>query len=173
MTRPSSCAQFAGVAAAHGHDGPGRPRARTAPRGCAAVSPADVVGVDRRTETTPSRSIRATTSSCRATTISAAADGVGARRSATKSAIVTSVSCPTAEIVGTGQPAIARATTSSLNAQRSSIDPPPRPTMTTSTPPTLPIAVTPARCRARRRHPAHASAGSRCAHWRSDGEGRG
>ena len=41
-------------------------------------------------------------SSLRATTISAAADGVGARRSATKSAIVTSVSWPTAEIVGTG-----------------------------------------------------------------------
>ena len=57
-----------------------------------------------------------------ATTISAAADGVGARRSATKSAIVTSVSWPTAEIVGTGTAAIARATISSLNAQRSSID---------------------------------------------------
>ncbi len=78
--------------------------------------------------------MRATKSSLRATTISAAADGVGARRSATKSAIVTSVSWPTAEIVGTGQPAIARATTSSLKAQRSSIEPPPRPTMTTSTP---------------------------------------
>ena len=41
-------------------------------------------------------------SSLAATTISAAADGVGARRSATKSAIVTSVSWPTAEITGTG-----------------------------------------------------------------------
>ncbi len=79
-------------------------------------------------------------SSLRATTISAAADGVGARRSATKSAMVTSVSCPTADIVGTGHPAIARATTSSLNAQRSSIEPPPRPTITTSTPGTRPIA---------------------------------
>ena len=66
--------------------------------------------------------MRAQKSSLRATTISAAADGVGARRSATKSAMVTSVSWPTAEIVGTGQPAIARATTSSLNAQRSSIE---------------------------------------------------
>ena len=84
--------------------------------------------------------MRAQKSSLRETTISAAADGVGARRSATKSAMVTSVSCPTAEIVGTGQPAMARATTSSLNAHRSSIDPPPRPMMTTSTPRTLPMA---------------------------------
>ena len=38
----------------------------------------------------------------RDTTSSAAADGVGARTSATKSAIVTSVSWPTAEITGTG-----------------------------------------------------------------------
>ena len=38
----------------------------------------------------------------RATTSSAAADGVGARTSATKSAIVTSVSWPTAEMTGTG-----------------------------------------------------------------------
>src|SRR2546425_6017306 len=53
------------------------------------------------------------------------------RSSATKSAIVTSVSWPTAEIVGTGHPAIARATTSWLNVHRSSIDPPPRPTITT------------------------------------------
>ncbi len=44
----------------------------------------------------PWRSMRATNSSRRATTRSAAADGVGARRSATKSAMVTSVSCPTA-----------------------------------------------------------------------------
>ena len=51
---------------------------------------------------------------------SAAADGVGARRSATKSAIVKSVSWPTAEITGTRQAGIARATGSSLNAQ----DPP-------------------------------------------------
>ena len=35
---------------------------------------------------------------------------------------------------------MARATPSSLNAHRSSIDPPPRPTMTTSTPGTLAIA---------------------------------
>ena len=80
--------------------------------------------------------MRATNSSRRATTRSAAADGVGARRSATKSAMVTSVSCPTAEMTGTGQAAMARATISSLNAHRSSIDPPPRPTMTTSTPST-------------------------------------
>ena len=34
------------------------------------------------------------------TTISAAAEGVGARRSATKSEIEKSVSCPTAETIG-------------------------------------------------------------------------
>ena len=39
-----------------------------------------------------------------------AADGVGARRSATKSAMVTSLSWPTAEMTGTGEAAIARAT---------------------------------------------------------------
>ena len=76
-------------------------------------------------------------------------DELGGRRrrrraqSATKSAIVTSVSWPTAEITGTGDRAIARATISSLNAQRSSIDPPPRPTMTTSTPGTRAIAAAP------------------------------
>ena len=58
----------------------------------------------RRVTRCASRSMCAQKSSLRATTISAAADGVGARRSATKSAIVTSVSWPTAEIVGTGQP---------------------------------------------------------------------
>ena len=47
--------------------------------------------------------MRAQKSSLRATTISAAAEGVGARRSATKSAMVTSLSCPTAEIVGTDE----------------------------------------------------------------------
>ncbi len=47
--------------------------------------------------------MRAVNSSFAATTISAAADGVGARRSATKSAIVTSTSWPTAEMTGTGQ----------------------------------------------------------------------
>ena len=46
--------------------------------------------------------MRPQNSSFAATTISAAADGVGARRSATKSAMVTSVSWPTAEITGTG-----------------------------------------------------------------------
>ena len=64
---------------------------------------------------------------------SAAAEGVGARRSATKSAIVTSVSWPTPLITGTRAAKIARATRSSLNAQRSSAEPPPRPTIITST----------------------------------------
>ena len=66
------------------------------------------------------------------TAISAAPVGVGARRSATKSAIVKSTSCPTALIVGIEQLYIALATISSLNAHKSSIDPPPRPTINTS-----------------------------------------
>ena len=68
------------------------------------------------------------------TASSAAAEGVGALKSATKSAMVKSVSCPTAEITGVLHSKIARATISSLKAQRSSMDPPPRPTMITSTP---------------------------------------
>ena len=58
--------------------------------------------------------------------ISAAAEGVGARKSAVISLIVTSVSCPTAEIIGISHLLIALANNSSLNGQRSSIDPPPR-----------------------------------------------
>ena len=58
--------------------------------------------------------------------ISAAALGVAARTSATKSAIVKSISCPTAETTGTTDSKIARATASSLNAHKSSSDPPPR-----------------------------------------------
>ena len=57
---------------------------------------------------------------------SAAADGVGARRSATKSAMLKSISWPTAETTGTALAWIARATVSSLNAHRSSSEPPPR-----------------------------------------------
>ena len=65
---------------------------------------------------------------------SAAAVGVGARLSATKSLMVKSTSWPTAETTGIGQVAMARATTSSLNAQRSSSEPPPRVTTSTSRP---------------------------------------
>src|SRR3954462_15862593 len=61
------------------------------------------------------------------------ADGVGARRSATKSAMVKSVSCPTAEMTGISDAAMVRARPSLLNAQRSSTLPPPRATMMTST----------------------------------------
>ena len=46
-----------------------------------------------------------------------AAEGVGARRSAAKSAIVVSVSCPTPVTTGTGQARMARATASSLKAR--------------------------------------------------------
>ena len=45
---------------------------------------------------------------------SAAADGVGARKSATKSHIVKSISCPTAEIIGTGELATILASSSSV-----------------------------------------------------------
>ena len=65
-------------------------------------------------------------------TSSAAAEGVGARRSATKSAMVKSVSWPTALITGAAEAAMARATRSSLKAHRSSSEPPPRATMMTS-----------------------------------------
>ena len=78
--------------------------------------------------------MRRASSSRRATTISAAFDGVAARTSATKSAMVVSISWPTPETTGTGDAAMARATTSSLKAHRSSSEPPPRPTISTSTP---------------------------------------
>ena len=51
---------------------------------------------------------------CAAVTNSAAADGVGARRSATKSAMVKSVSWPMAETTGSSEAAMARASPSSL-----------------------------------------------------------
>ena len=63
---------------------------------------------------------------------SAAAVGVAARVSATKSQIVKSVSCPTPLIVGMRQLAIARATASSLNCHKSSMLPPPRQIISTS-----------------------------------------
>ena len=57
------------------------------------------------------------------TASSAAAVGVGARRSAAKSISVVSVSWPTAEISGMAEAAAARTTASSLKAQRSSSEP--------------------------------------------------
>ena len=63
----------------------------------------------------------------------AAPVGVGARTSATKSAIVKSVSWPTPDTTGSRDSKIARATISSLNDHRSSIEPPPRQTISTST----------------------------------------
>jgi len=51
----------------------------------------------------------------------------------TKSQIVKSTSCPTADMTGTRELNTARATTSSLNAHKSSSEPPPRPTINTST----------------------------------------
>ncbi|MCY1174611.1 hypothetical protein D9M73_148200 [compost metagenome] len=65
---------------------------------------------------------------------SAAADGVGARTSATKSLMETSVSCPTALTIGVTQASTARATASSLKHQRSSSEPPPRARINASKP---------------------------------------
>ena len=52
--------------------------------------------------------------------------GSGARTSAAKSASVTSTSCPTPHTTGIGCATTARTTRSSLNAHRSSSEPPPR-----------------------------------------------
>ena len=65
--------------------------------------------------------------------ISAAAVGVGALRSATKSEMVKSVWCPIAEIIGSWDEKISLATNSSLNDHKSSIEPPPLQTIKTST----------------------------------------
>ena len=66
------------------------------------------------------------------TASSAAAEGVGARRSAAKSVKEKSISWPTAEITGRVQSCTAATTISSLKAHRSSKEPPPRPTISTS-----------------------------------------
>ena len=106
----------------------------------ARAQPAPARGARRAADSAsarPPRRCRSASSARRSastgTASSAAADGVGARRSATKSAMVKSVSWPTAEITGTRQATMARATGSSLKAQRSSSEPPPRATMMTST----------------------------------------
>ena len=65
-------------------------------------------------------------------TSSAAAVGVAARLSATKSQMVKSVSWPTPLMVGMRQAAIALATISSLNDHKSSMLPPPRQMISTS-----------------------------------------
>ena len=67
-------------------------------------------------------------------TASAAAVGVEARTSATMSAMDVSGSCPMPVTTGTGHAAIARASASSLKGMRSSNEPPPRTTSTTSAP---------------------------------------
>jgi len=80
----------------------------------------------QRCKQTASSFTRRSSSTAAGTINSAAALGVGARKSATKSAMVKSISCPTAETIGTSAAAIARATISSLNSHKSSILPPPR-----------------------------------------------
>ena len=72
------------------------------------------------------------TSSISGVAIKAAPVGVGALLSATKSLIVKSISCPTPLIIGILLLYIALATISSLNAHKSSIEPPPRPRMIVS-----------------------------------------
>ena len=64
---------------------------------------------------------------------SAAADGVGARKSATKSQMVKSVSWPTADTTGIDERKISRARASSLKGAISSSEPPPRAIIITST----------------------------------------
>ena len=66
------------------------------------------------------------------TAYSAAAVGVGARKSEAKSISVVSVSCPTADINGISLSAAARTTDSSLNPHKSSIEPPPLATIINS-----------------------------------------
>ena len=63
---------------------------------------------------------------------SAAAVGVAARWSEAKSVKVVSVSCPTLEMIGRENEATRLTTGSSLKAHKSSMEPPPRPMITTS-----------------------------------------
>ena len=95
--------------------------------------------------------MRSFTPCCSAVSSSAAADGVGARRSATKSAMVKSVSWPTAETTGISEAAMARASVSELKGARSSGEPPPRAMTTASTffarlNQAMPEAISPAAC---------------------------
>ena len=81
----------------------------------------------------PSMSSVAATCGPSGETRTAASVGVSARRSATRSASVTSISWPTPDTTGTGEAKIARTSTSSLKLQRSSRLPPPRTSAITST----------------------------------------
>ena len=124
---PTAPVHLAGFAS---RDRPSAIRRRQASTSAAAARRVRSVSirVRRRSPSTsaPARA-RSSTFSAAASSVtpSAAAEGVGARTSATRSEIVTSTSCPTADTVGIGQFAIARASDSSLNSHRSSIDPPP------------------------------------------------
>ena len=72
-------------------------------------------------------------SSSKGATSSAACEGVAALKSATKSDIVKSTSCPTAETIGIEELNIDIANSSSLKFHSSSIEPPPLPIIITST----------------------------------------
>ena len=104
ITRASACVSSAAcrprIASRAGKAGERRPAAeRRARAGSGAARASARAGA--RADRAADRSGRRTRPSPRRP-VSAAADGVGARTSATKSAIVTSVSWPTAEMTGTG-----------------------------------------------------------------------
>ena len=166
MTRASACVSSAACAAAHRHAAGNarerRPAARRCGRagsgsGCAPRAPArqPILRADR---------------SARENSSLRGDDDLGGRRRRRRAEVGDEVGDRDVGLVADGGDdrhrttrAIARATTSSLNAQRSSIDPPPRPTITTSTPGTRPIARSAARDRrAPRPRPARAPAESRC-----------
>jgi len=103
-----------------------RPAASTRPRRSSTARP------PQRCIRAPKSLTAAFNSASTGVATSAAAVGVGARRSETKSMSVVSVSWPTALISGIVQAATVRASASSLNGQRSSTEPPPRATISTS-----------------------------------------
>ncbi len=123
---PARSRRWRGRASTSSADGRARASARTSARRRSA------------SRMTAAASLRAKPPVCAAisertgTVISAAAVGVGARRSAAWSISVQSVSWPTAETSGIMLPAAARTTISSLKPHRSSSEPPPRATMMTS-----------------------------------------
>ena len=156
--RASACVSSATCAAAHREArreaGERRPRRRACARGGSSAARAPRAAARRRSR---SRSMRAQNSSLRGD------DDLGGGRRRRRAQVGDEVGDGDVGLVADGRNdrhrascAMARATTSSLNAQRSSIEPPPRPTMTTSTPGTRPIARSAARDLERRALALHA-----------------
>ena len=112
-------------------DGGSRSTGRSASRRPAVQRPAHAV-LERPRQARRSRVSTRSSSHIAGATASAAAVGVDARTSATMSAIEVSGSCPIPVTTGTGHATTARATSSALNGIRSSYDPPPRTSSTTS-----------------------------------------